>query len=94
MLDDMNKENAARWSVMVSSETDRALRAYLGSQGQRKGDLSKFIEEAVRWRMFDQTVQQVKARNANLDPSELQAILDEACDAVRKEHGMPAPESR
>jgi hypothetical protein len=29
----------------------------------KKGDLSKFIEDAVRWRMFDRTIQTVKARN-------------------------------
>jgi hypothetical protein len=30
----------------------------------KKGDLSKFIEEAVRWRVFHRTVQDIKARNA------------------------------
>jgi hypothetical protein len=28
-------------------------------------------EEAVRWRVFDRTVQDIKARNANTDPNEL-----------------------
>ena len=57
----MKEESTARWTVTVSHETDLALRAYLRSQGMRKGDLSKFIENAVRWRMFDRTVQEVKA---------------------------------
>jgi len=47
----------------------------------KKGDLSKFIEEAVRWRIFNRTVQEIKSRNANADTDELQAIID---DAVRK----------
>ena len=72
-----------RWTVTVTEETDAALRAFLGAQGMRKGDISKFIEEAVRWRMFDQTVQAVKARNADRTPEELQAIVDEACASVR-----------
>ena len=47
-------------TITLTRETDLALRAYLGSQGMRKGDLSKFIEDAVRWRMFDRTVQAVR----------------------------------
>ena len=75
----------ARLTVTFSRETDLALRAYLGAQGMRKGDLSKFIEESVRWRMFDQAVQGVKARNAEIDPGDIQAAIDEACTAVRDE---------
>ncbi|MGB7180592.1 MAG: ribbon-helix-helix domain-containing protein [Burkholderiaceae bacterium] len=79
----MSTDTTTRWTVTVTKETDAALRAYLGAQGMRKGDISKFIEEAVRWRMFDQSVQQVKARNADRSADELQAIIDEACAAVR-----------
>ena len=86
----MNEDLTARWTVTVSRETDLALRAYLGSQGMRKGDLSKFIEDAVRWRMFDRTVQEVKARHADIPVEELQAAIDEACAAVRQEM-RPAP---
>lgn len=36
-----------RWNVAVSTETDQALRVFLANQGGgRKGDLSRFIEEA------------------------------------------------
>ena len=77
--------DTTRLTVTVTRETDLALRAYLGAQGMRKGDLSKFIEDSVRWRMFDRTVQAVKERNASLDPDALQAVIDEACTAVRFE---------
>jgi hypothetical protein len=66
------------------------LRAYLGAQGMRKGDLSRFIEDAVRWRMFDQAVQGVKARNAEVSADDLQAAIDEACAGARGEL-WPAP---
>ena len=49
-------EQAVRWNIKVSKETDLILRTFLGSQGMKKGDLSKFIEEAVRWRVFNKTV--------------------------------------
>lgn len=86
----MTKDNTTRWSVIVSEETDRALRAFLGRQGMRKGDLSKFIEEAVRWRMFEQTVEQARAGFADLRADEVQALVDEASQAVRQEM-WPAP---
>lgn len=79
----MAENTTARWTVTVSRETDLALRAFLGAQGMRKGDISKFIEDAVRWRMFDQTVQAIKARNADIPADELQGAIDEACAAVR-----------
>ena len=41
-------ENTVRWSLKVARETDQALRAHLGQAGGRKGDLSRFIQEAVR----------------------------------------------
>ena len=51
----------------------------------KKGDLSKFIEEAVRWRVFHRTVHDINARNADTDPEELQALIDEAVQEVRAE---------
>jgi hypothetical protein len=76
-------KEAVRWNIKVSKETDLTLRTYLGAQGMKKGDLSKFIEEAVRWRIFNRTVQEIKARNADADPDELQAIVDGALREVR-----------
>jgi hypothetical protein len=76
-------KEAVRWNIKVSKETDLTLRTYLGAQGMKKGDLSKFIEEAVRWRIFNRTVQEIKARNAGADPDELQAIIDGALREVR-----------
>lgn len=73
----------ARWSLSVSPETDASLREYLGAQGMKKGDLSRFVEEAVRWRMMDATVQVIKQRNADQSDAHLQGLIDAALDAVR-----------
>jgi hypothetical protein len=78
-------EEAVRWNIKVSRETDLTLRTFLGSQGMKKGDLSKFIEEAVRWHVFHRTVQDIKAHNADADPDELQALIDDAVREVRAE---------
>ena len=79
------KAEAVRWNIKVSKETNLLLRTYLGSQGAKKGDLSKFIEEAVRWRVFHRTVQDINARNAETDPDELQSTIDDAMREVRDE---------
>ena len=53
-----------------------------------KGDLSKFIEEAVRWRVFHRTVQSIKDQNAHTDPDELQSLIDSAVRQVRAGRGV------
>jgi hypothetical protein len=77
------EEEAVRWTITVSRETDLTLRTFLGAQGMKKGDLSKFIEEAVRWRVFNRTVQDIKAKNAGIDLDHLQELVDEALGEVR-----------
>lgn len=76
---------AVRWSIKVSPETDLSLRGFLGAQGMKKGDLSKFVEDAVRWRMLDRTAQVVKDRNQDISAEMLEAMIDEAVRAVRTE---------
>ena len=69
----------------MSRETDLSLRTFLGARGMKKGDLSKFVEEAVRRRIFGLTVQEIKARNASANPEELQRLIDAAVRQVRGE---------
>ncbi len=78
-------EENVRWNIKVSKETDLTLRTFLGAQGAKKGDLSKFIEEAVRWRVFHCTVQDIQERNADADPDELQRIIEQVVNEVRAE---------
>jgi hypothetical protein len=78
-------DDSTRWTVKVSKETDVTLRTYLAQSGLRKGDLSKFIEEAVRWRVLDRTAAGVRERLAHTDPKELQALIDDAVARVRAE---------
>ena len=79
------QEQAVRWSIKVSKDIDLTLRTFLGSQGAKKGDRSKFIEEAVRRRVLQCTIQEIWQRNADTDPDEIQRIVDEAVSEVRSE---------
>ena len=80
------QEEPVRWNIKVSKETDLTLRTFLDSQGMKKGDLSKFIEEAVRWRIFHQTVRKAREAFADVSPNELQKMIDEAVEDVRARH--------
>ena len=75
--------NSVRWTVKVSKDTDLSLRTFLVRRGGRKGDLSKFIEDAVRWRVLGLTVAAAKLRNANVPPREIMAAVNEALAVVR-----------
>ena len=79
------EEQAVRWNIKVSKDTDLTLRTFLGSQGMKKGDLSKFVEDAVRWRVLQRTIQDIWERNADADPDEVQRLVDEAVAEVRAE---------
>lgn len=76
----------SRLTITWSKETDHALRTFLGSQGMKKGDLSKFIEEAVRWRIFHQTVREARAAFTDISATELQKMIDESVEDVRAKH--------
>ena len=79
------EEQPVRWSLKVSKDTDLNLRTFLGSQGMKKGDLSKFVEDVVNRRVLQCTVQDIWTRNANADPEEVQRIVDGAVSEVRAE---------
>lgn len=81
----MNSDNTTRWTVKVSKDTDIAVRSLLAQRGLKKGDLSKFIEDAVRWRVFDQTLIETRAEFADLEPEALQDLISEATEAVRND---------
>lgn len=80
----INTDMATRWNIAVSPETDRSVRMYLAEQGRgKKGELSRFIEDAVRDTMFRRTVAEIKAANANVPQAELEAAIDEALEWAR-----------
>ncbi len=75
-----------RLTITWSKQADHALRSFLGAKGMRKGDISKFIEEAVRWRIFHQTVREAREAFADVSPEELQKMIDAAVEDVRARH--------
>jgi hypothetical protein len=76
-------DEITRWTVSVSKETDIAVRSFLAQRGMKKGDLSKFIEDAVRWRVLDQTIAEARNKFADIPAGELEALLDEVVAKTR-----------
>lgn len=76
--------DSTRWNLIVSRATDDALRQVLAGQGRgRKGELSRFVEEAVQARIFELT-EEAKRQNANLSADEIGGIIDEALEWARR----------
>lgn len=74
-----------RWNVVVSPQVDQSVRMFLAAHGSKKGDLSRFIEEAVRAHLLDSAVSQAKHDvGASMDESELDALIDEAVRWARQ----------
>ena len=73
----------SRWSLSISEETNLAVRTFLARKGGKKGDLSRFVDEAVRRRVLDLTVCQIKDRNARDDQQDILDLIDDEVDAAR-----------
>ena len=76
-------EMSTRWSLVVADETDRSLRSYLARTGGRKGDLSRFVDRAVRQAIFWETLESVWERNKHLSAEEVLALADDAVAQAR-----------
>ncbi len=77
-------DDTTRWTVSVSKATDIAVRTFLAGRGMKKGDLSKFIEETVKWRVLDQTMTEARAKFADMPLEALEALIDEAVAVTRQ----------
>ena len=67
-----------RRNLSIPEETDRIVRSYLARIGLRKGDLSKFVDTAVRREVLRRTVKDVQAQNGDLTEAQDAELADEA----------------
>jgi len=77
--------STVRWNIAVSPDVDQSVRMFIAAQGGgRKGDLSRFIEEAVRAYLLERAVDQAKAAAVGMSETELTDLIDEALQWVRE----------
>jgi hypothetical protein len=68
-----------RWNLVVSKDLDKSLRQFLAAEGRsKKGELSKFVAEAVNKHIFDTALKAVHEANKDVDPEELEASIEES----------------
>ena len=72
-----------RWNLSIPEETDRAVRSFLARKGGKKGDLSKFANDAVRREILRLTVLELQDQNTDLSEKEATALADEAVTWAR-----------
>jgi Ribbon-helix-helix domain len=77
--------DTVRWNIAVSPDTDQSVRMFIAAQGGgRKGDLSRFIEEAVRSYLLEKAVEQAKAATIGMGESEITNLIEEAVQWARE----------
>ena len=62
-------EDSVRLTIFVPKDTDLLLRTHLAQTGMRKGAISKFVADAVRWQLFHLNLEAGLAHNLDV-PSE------------------------
>jgi hypothetical protein len=68
-----------RWNLVVPKELDKSLRQFLANEGRgKKGDLSRFVAEAVNKHIFDTALNAAREHNKDVDPDEMDAIIEES----------------
>ncbi|MCY4373722.1 MAG: hypothetical protein OXC31_08065 [Spirochaetaceae bacterium] len=72
-----------RWNLVISDDTNRRVRSYLARTGGKKGDLSRFVDRAVRQAIFWETVELIWERNRHLSAEAVQSLADEAVAQAR-----------
>jgi t-SNARE complex subunit (syntaxin) len=60
----------------------------------RRGELSKFVEEAVQRQLLRVMVDDIQRRNAKVDRGQLQADIDRAVKEVRAERKLQSQRKR
>lgn len=74
-------KQSTRWTLIVSSDVDRRVRRHLAEAG-RKGDLSLFVEEAVRAQLLQLSMQTEYKLRAQELPSGEAAEVDRILSAT------------
>jgi len=76
--------STVRWNLAVSPDVDQSVRMFIAAQGGgRKGDLSRFVVDAVRAYLFERAVDQAKAATSGMSEPELNDLIDEAVQWAR-----------
>lgn len=77
-------DEAVRWTVVVNKQTDINLRSRLAGKGMKKGDLSKYVEDAVKRQLFAETRAEISEGFEDLSSEQIDDLMEEAVEWARK----------
>jgi len=80
-----DEDDNVRLTIFVPKETDLLLRTHLAQTGMRKGAISKFVADAVRWQLFHLNVEAAQAHNVDVPSEQLEDEIEQALAEVRQE---------
>ena len=80
-----SEDDNVRLTIFVPKETDLLLRTHLARSGMRKGAISKFVADAVRWQLFHLNVEAAQAHNLDVPPEQIEDEIEQALAEERKE---------
>lgn len=90
-----------KWNVTISEENDRLVRVLLARKGMKKGDLSAFVNEAIRERALATMAAEIRKGKPDATDEELREALasavrrqslGELIDELREENASCDPE--
>ncbi len=84
-MNSSDEDDNVRLTIFVPKETDLLLRTHLAQTGMRKGAISKFVADAVRWQLFHLNVEAAQAHNADVPSEQLEDEIEQALAEVRQE---------
>jgi len=58
---------STRWTLVIPVNTDKVVRSHLAHSGMKKGDLSKFVDRAVRQAVFWETASMAGHKSLDSD---------------------------
>jgi Ribbon-helix-helix domain len=76
--------------IEVPDQTVRDVQALLAKRGE-SSDVSQYIDQTLQRALLFETVREVKRQNADVDPDELDRLIDEAVEAVRADGRRTTP---
>jgi hypothetical protein len=75
-----------QWTLNVSRETDEDLRDFLKQEGKTGPDaISKFVQEAVQERIFNEAARRAKEANSRFSEEEILRAVDESLEWARSQ---------
>jgi hypothetical protein len=75
-----------QWNLFIPEKTDRAVRDFLERDRGGQGDISAFVDEAVRREILRRTVNAIQEQNTDLNEQEAGELAEEAVAWARMNH--------